>query len=373
MDLKRALRAPGTWGVLAVTVAAVALVLYAWRLPPFRTALESTENAYVRGSVTVIAPKVDGYVAEVNVIDFATVRAGDVLVRLDDRNYRQKLDQAKSLLSAQQAALANVVQARHSREAALVSARAQIAGARAQYSNALAQLRRAQADLRRATPLTREGSLSQREHDQTEAALRQAESVVSQADATIQQSEAGKAVAAQDLKSVLVNRGALEAAVESAHAAVELAQIDLDNTRVRAPSDGRVGEVGVKLGQYATPGTQLMALVPAQVWVMANFKEAQTAHMAPGQIARLRVDALAGAELTGRVERIAPATGSEFSIVKPDNAVGNFTKIPQRLTVRIAIDAEQVIAARLRPGMSVEASVDTASPRHAAASSGPGL
>ncbi|HWH82733.1 MAG TPA: HlyD family secretion protein, partial [Burkholderiaceae bacterium] len=181
-----------------------------------------------------------------------------------------------------------------------------------------------------------------------------------QTDAAVHQAEAGKAVALQDLQTVIVNRGALEAGVEAARAAVKLAEIDLDNTQVRAPRDGRLGEVGVKLGQYATPGTQLMTVVPEQVWVMANFKEAQTARMAPGQAVRLRVDALADAVLTGHVERISPATGSEFSVIKSDNAVGNFTKIPQRLTVRVAVDERQANAARLRPGMSVEASVDTA-------------
>lgn len=361
MSLKPALRAPGTWAVLGVTLVAVLLVLYAWRLPPFRSAIETTENAYVRGSVTVVAPKVDGYVVEVGVLDYMPVKAGQVLVRLDDRNYRQKLEQARSSLAAQEAALANVLQARRAREAAILSAEAQIVSARAQAVNAQAQLARTEADMRRARLLVSDGSLSQRELDQTEAALRQAEATVRQTRAAVRQSEAGKAVATQDLNTVLVNRGALEAGVESARAAVRLAEIDLDNARVRAPCDGRVGEVGVKLGQYATPGTQLMAVVPDQVWVMANFKEAQTVRMAPGQTVRLRVDALADAVLTGRIERLAPATGSEFSVIKTDNAVGNFTKIPQRLTVRISVDDKQPAAARLRPGMSVEASVDTGS------------
>ncbi len=225
--------------------------------------------------------------------------------------------------------------------------------------NARAQLARAQADMRRATPLARDGSLSQRERDQTEAALHQAEATVKQAEAAALQTQAGKAVATQDLRTVVVNRDAVGAAVESARAAVRLAEIDLDNTQIRAPRDGHVGEVGVKLGQYVTPGTQLMAVVPAQVWIVANFKEAQTARMAPGQLAHFHVDALADARLTGHVERLSPATGSEFSVIKQDNATGNFTKIPQRLAVRIAIDADQPIAERLRPGMSVVVNVDT--------------
>src|SRR4051812_9607806 len=145
MSLKEAARAPSSWIVLIVTTAAVLLVLYAWRLPPFRSTIETTENAYVRASVTVIAPKVDGYVAQVNVLDFMPVKAGQVLVTLDDRNYRQKLDQARSNLAVQEAALANAVQSRRAREAAILSSEAQIAGAAAQSANAQAQLARAQA------------------------------------------------------------------------------------------------------------------------------------------------------------------------------------------------------------------------------------
>ena len=365
----KTIRSRGTWIVLAATLLCVGLVLYAWRLPPFRTGTETTENAYVRGMVTIVAPKVDGYVAEVDVQDYMAVRAGDIIVKLDDRIYRQKLEQARSALAAQEANLANTAQARLSREAAIGSTQAQIAGAQAQVLNARAQLTRAQADMRRATPLARDGSLSQRERDQTEAALHQAEAAMKQAEASALQTQAGRAVATQDLRTVVVNRNAVEAAVDSARAAVKLAEIDLDNTQIRAPRDGHVGEVGVKLGQYVTPGTQLMAVVPAQVWVVANFKEAQSARMASGQIANFRVDALADARLTGHVERIAPATGSEFSVIKQDNATGNFTKIPQRLSVRIAVDPDQAMAQHLRPGMSVVVSVDT---RGGAATAGNG-
>ena len=138
-----------------------------------------------------------------------------------------------------------------------------------------------------------------------------------------------------------------------------MAEIDLANTTIKAPADGQVGEVGVRLGQFVTAGTQLLALVPAKLWVIANFKEAQTAHMRIGQPARLQFDALDGAQLTGKVENIAPAAGSEFSVIKPDNATGNFVKVAQRVSVRIAIDPEQALAARLRPGLSVLATVDT--------------
>lgn len=343
----------------AATIAAVLLVLYVWHLPPFHSAIEMTEDAYVRGSVTIIAPKVDGYVAEVMVQDFAAVTAGQVLVRLDDRIYRQRLEQARGNLATQEANLANLAHTRRVREASLSSSEAQIANTKAQAVNARAQLVRAQADMRRVEALVANDSLSQRELDQTVATLRQTEAAVQQSDAAARQAVAGQSAATQDLSSVAVNRTAQEGVVESARAAVRLAEIDLENTRIRAPRAGHVGEVGVKLGQYVTPGTQLMAVVPSQVWVVANYKEAQTAHMAEGQAVSLTVDALGDARLHGRIERLSPATGSEFSVIKQDNATGNFTKIPQRLQVRIAVDADQPLAQRLRPGMSVVTRVDT--------------
>jgi multidrug resistance efflux pump len=342
-------------------VVALLLALHAWHLPPFRSAVETTEDAYVRGNVTVVAPKIDGYVAEVSIKDFERVIAGQAVVRLDDRNYRHKLEQARGNLRLQESNLANLEQTKRAKQAAVASTQAQIAAAQAQAFNARAQLDRATADLRRVDHLVADGSLSQRERDQTVAALRQAEAAVRQGDAAIAQTRAGEAAALQDLQAVAVNRQALEGSVEAARAAVRLAEFDLENTVVRAPRDGRVGEVGVKLGQYVVPGTQLMAVVPSQVWVIANFKERQTARMEAGQHATLHVDALADARLSGRVERISPATGSEFSVIKPDNATGNFTKVPQRLLVRITIDDGQAAAERLRPGMSVVASIDTAS------------
>lgn len=347
--------------VAAAALAGIALVLHAWRLPPFRDGIEATENAYVRGSVTVIAPKVDGYVAEVLVQDFAAVEAGQLLVRLDDRNYRQRLAQAQATLAAQKANLANVVQARHVREAGVASAQAQLAAAQAQQFNADAQWTRAHADHRRSLALVGDGSVSQRELEQTESALRQTEAGQRQTQAQAQQARSAIASARQELRAVEVNRQAIEAAIEGAQAVVRLAEIDLENTRIRAPRSGRLGEIGVKLGQYVTPGAQLLAVVPEQVWVVANFKEDQTARMAPGQPAQLQVDGLGHARLKGWVERLSPATGSEFSLFRADNATGNFTKVAQRMPVRIAVDANEPLAGRLRPGMSVIAEVDTES------------
>lgn len=331
---------------IALILVGALVALYAWDLPPFRRTVQTTDNAYVRGQTTVIAPQVNGYVVEVLVQDFQDVRRGDPLVRIDDRIYRQRVEQARAALMAQQASLANAQQSQRSSQAS-------VRGQAAAVASAEAQLLRAQADMRRVEDLVAEGSVSLRERDQTLAALRQAEAAVAQAGAQ-------RAVAQEQVRTVEVGRGGLEAAVANAQAALRLAEIDLSNTVVRAPRDGQLGEVGVRLGQYVTAGSQLLFLVPSNVWVVANYKEAQTAGMAPGQRATFNVDALAGAELRGRVQQLAPAAASEFAVIRPDNATGNFVKVPQRIAVRIAIDPGQPLAARLRPGMSVEAHVDTA-------------
>ncbi|WP_308815240.1 HlyD family secretion protein [Sphingomonas sp. GV3] len=333
--------------IVIIAVAGLLAVLAAWRLPPFATAYQSTDNAYVRGRTTVIAPQVSGYVTQVLVRDFEQVTAGQPLVRIDDRIYRQRVDQAAAQVSAQAATLANAQQSERSREASLAAQNAAVA-------NAEAQLMRAQADMARVNDLVKDGSVSLRERDQTLAALRQAQ-------AGVQQANAAREIARQDIRTVQVGRGGQRAGVSGAEAAQRLAQIDLANTVIRAPENGRLSEVGVRVGQYVTAGSQLMFLVPPETWVIANFKEAQTARMIVGQPASFTVDGLANARLTGRVERISPAAGSEFAVLKADNATGNFTKVPQRIAVRIRIDPGQPLMQRLRPGMSVQARVDTSS------------
>ncbi|UYY57943.1 HlyD family secretion protein [Sphingomonas sp. S2-65] len=327
-----------------ILVAALIAILMAWRVGPFTTDEQSTENAYVRGQVTIISPQVSGYVTQVPVQDFASVRAGAVLARIDDRIYRQRVDQALATLANQRAQLANSTQAAASRAASVGSQQAAV-------ENARAQLMRAQADMARVNDLVRDGSVSLRERDQTLASLRQAQAAVNQANAA-------RTIAQQEVRTVQVGRGGLEAGVQGAQAALRLAQIDLANTVIRAPVDGQLGEIGVRQGQYVTAGTQLMAVVPRMLWVTANFKEGQTGKMRPGQRASFTVDALDGARLTGRVEQLAPAAGSEFAVIRPDNATGNFVKIPQRIALRIRIDPNQPLAQRLRPGMSVRARVE---------------
>jgi multidrug resistance efflux pump len=332
--------------VTLIVLVGVLAVLAAWRLPPFANDVQRTENAYVKGETTLISPQVSGYVWKVFVQDYEKVEAGQILAKIDDRIYQQRVEQARAQLDGQRASLANNAQSLASRQATRASAEAAVV-------NAEAQLSRAQADQRRANDLVKDGSVSVREADQTRAALRQAEAAVAQ-------TKASGNIATQDIRTVQVNQGSLRAGVEAAEAALHAAQIDLDNTVIRAPESGRLGDVGVRVGQYVTNGTQLMFLVPPRLWVVANYKEAQTGRIAPGQVAWFTVDALEDVRVSGHVERISPAAGSEFAVLKPDNATGNFIKVAQRISVRIVVDPNQAIASRLRPGMSVEARVNTA-------------
>ncbi|AVR98348.1 HlyD family secretion protein [Pseudoduganella armeniaca] len=332
-------------GFALVALIGVLIVLYAWRLPPFTSPIVSTENALVRGQVTVIGTQLSGYVTDVHVQDFQFVRKGDLLVDIDRRVYEQRLQQAQAQVAAQKAALANWEQSRR-------SAAATIALQQAALTNARAQATRAEADLRRVEELVQDGSLSQRERDAQRAARAQAQAAVAQAQANVE-------ISRQQSQSVTVNRASLEAAVANAEAALKAAQVDLDNTRIVAPSDGQLGQVTVRRGAFVNSGAQLMGLVPQQMWVIANLKETQMNGVQVGQSATFKVDALDGATLTGQVERISPATGSEFSVLPADNATGNYVKIAQRIPVRIRIDPGQKLAQRLRPGMSVIVSIDT--------------
>src|SRR5450830_514777 len=332
-------------GFALVALAGVLIVLYAWRLPPFTSPIVSTENALVRGQVTVIGTQLSGYVTDVHVQDFQVVKKGELLVEIDRRVYEQRYDQAKATVAAQQAALSNWEQSR-------LSAAATIALQQAALTNAQAQAARSSADLRRVEELVQDGSLSQRERDAQRAARAQAQAAVAQAIANVE-------IARQQSQSVTVNRASLEAAVANAQAALKAAQVDLDNTRIVAPMDGQLGQVTVRRGAFVNSGAQLMALVPQQMWVIANLKETQMNGVRVGQSATFTVDALDGATLNGEVEYISPATGSEFSVLPADNATGNYVKVAQRIPVRIRIDPGQAQARRLRPGMSVEVSIDT--------------
>ncbi|POP44309.1 HlyD family secretion protein [Superficieibacter electus] len=338
-------RVVSIFAAAAIAIVGVLAILYAWQLPPFTRHTQFTDNAYVRGQTTFISPQVNGYITEVKVQDFVQVKRGDVLMQIDDRIYKQRVHQAQAQLDMKVAALNNNLQQRKSAEAV-------IARNQAALQNARAQSQKTQADLRRVKDLTADGSLSIRERDAALASAAQGNADIAQAQATLEMSR-------QDLQTTIVNRAALEADVENAKAALELAQIDLQNTRIVAPQDGQLGQIAVRLGAYVAAGTHLTSLVPAQHWVIANVKETQLAEIRVGQPVRFSVDALNNRHFDGRVQSISPATGVEFSAISPDNATGNFVKIAQRIPVRIEVLGKPEEIAHLRPGMSVQVTIDT--------------
>ena len=332
---------------VAAGLAGLLAVLYAWHLPPFGTPHPQTENAYVRGQVTTLAPQLSGYVSAVEVQDFQAVTRGQVIARIDDRQYRQKLAQAQAALEGARAALKIQEQSVHSAQAGVQSAEAALRSAQAARETA-------RANWDRASALRQRGVTAQSTTDESELALRQAEAAVTQAESAI-------AVAREDVAGAQVGLGARKAEIASAEAAVELARIDLSNTVIRAPAAGRLGQVGVRLGQYVTAGTALVSHVSPEVWVIANFRETELHGIRVGDRATFTVDAMQHRAFTGRVEAFSPATASEFSILASSNTTGNFTKIAQRLPLRISIDPGQEMAEYLTPGLSVVVTVDEGS------------
>ena len=303
---------------------------------------EATENAFVQADTTLISPQVDGYVAEVLVHDNQRVQPGQVLVRLDDADARARLAQAEANLQALIAAVGNV-DARAAQEQATVAARAAAVG------QAEAQAGLAQAQVDRYGKLAQQGWVSQQRIQTERAGAQTAQAAVAEARAALTAEQRTAAVLGSTREQSV-------AAVEQARALVEQARIALDRTVIRAPVAGVVGARGVRPGQYVRPGGQLMSVVPlADTYVVANFKETQVGRLRIGQEVEVTADAFPGRRLHGRIDSFAPATGSEFALIPVENATGNFTKITQRVPVRIVIDDAD---AALRPGLSVEVKVD---------------
>ena len=331
---------------MLLAIVAVLCILGAFELPPFGTSGPHTDNSYVHGRVTVIAPQVSGYIARVTVNDYQHVHKGDVLVQIDPSTYRARVEQSEADVASRAAQLANNQQSQQ-------TAAAQLQQRRAALLSAQATQIRAQRDFGRDRALIGDGSISQRIYDQDQATLRSANATVAQAEADI-----AAALAAVD--SARVQERTLAANLQSAQATLDSARIDLSRTTITAAADGRLSETGgTWVGAFVSAGTTLFSLVPDERWVVAYFKEAQTARIRVGQPASFTVDALGGQRFTGHVLRISDATGAQFAVVKPDTSTGNFVKIPQRIGIYIAIDPNQKLLERLGPGMSVETFVST--------------
>ncbi len=310
--------------------------------------LEQTENAYVQGDVASLAFRVDGNVAAIRVADNQRVARGDVLVELDPALYQARMAQAEASLADTTGAIATLGEQ-------LALQAAQVGVSQALLAQAGAEQGRASSDARRYQGLAAQGISSRQTEERSRADSLKAAAAIGSAEAQL-------AAARQQMVVLQAQARQAEARRDQATATLRLAQIDLAQTVLRAPFDGIVGNRAAQLGQYVRPGQNLIAVAPPpeRQWVVANFKETQLARFRPGMPVRVKVDALGGLELHGRIDSMAPATGSLFSLLPPENATGNFTKIVQRVPVRVALNAEDAAKlALLRPGLSVEAEADT--------------
>jgi membrane fusion protein, multidrug efflux system len=308
--------------------------------------MQSTDNAYVAADSVVVSSKIAGYVEEVFVGENEQVARGGALVQLDLRDYQAQAQQARAQIAATLAGADTIRSQVTEQDAAIRQARAQLAAAGAALDLANDQLTRYR-------PLAATGAEPREKLDQYEAQARQARADLEKAQAAVAAATARRSTLFEQINQT-------RAQADAARAELEAADLTVESTRLRASKAGRVGDLTVRIGQFVQPGQRLMTIVPVDaIYVTANFKETQVGLIRPGQPVMLEIDALPDVEIKGRVDSISPGTGAEFSILPPENATGNFTKIVQRITVRIAIDASSELRRVLVPGMSVVATVDT--------------
>ena len=308
--------------------------------------IESTNNAYLRADQVAMAPRVSGQVSDIYVRDNEDVVAGQALVKIDSRRYEMTVRQAKATVDAREADVAKS-------EADLRQQDAVIAQAAADVETARVNSDLAQKENDRSAALAVRGFATQQKNEQTESALAQARS-------TVNLKQAALDAARQQVATLKAELAQAEAQLAGAKESLSQAEIDLSDTVVRSPIAGRVGDRTVQLGQFAQPGTKLLTVVPTgQIYLVANFKETQVEKMRPGQPAEISVDAYPNLPLRGTVESFAPGTGAQFALLPPENATGNFTKIVQRVPVRIRLAAPENAAPAFVPGLSIEVSVNT--------------
>ena len=312
--------------------------------------IESTDDAYLQADSVAIAPKVSGYITDVFVADNQAVNAGTPLVKLDARQYQVALDQSNATVDARDADIQHA-------EAQIAQQHANIAQAQAQQEVARVSLRHAQDEVARYAPLAATGA-------ETTERLAELKSTRDQAQATLAADTAAVEAARSQIAALTAQLAQARAQLEAARANAAQSQLDLDNTVVRSALAGRVGDRTVRVGQYVQPGTRMLTVVPVQkTYLTANFKETQIGRMRVGQPVEMHVDALPGHTLHGVVDSFSPGTGAQFALLPPENATGNFTKIVQRVPVRIRLDTGPETRSVLLPGMSVTVDVDTRSAR----------
>nr|WP_315456852.1 HlyD family secretion protein [uncultured Sphingorhabdus sp.] len=331
---------------IAVAAALIAGGWWYFRYVSYGQYMQSTDNAYVAADSVVVSSKVAGYVDEVLVSENEQVNRGEALVQLDLRDYDAQAQQARAQIAATLAGADTIRSQVTEQDAAIRQAQAQLAAKRATLDLANGQVARYR-------PLAATGAEPREKLEQYETQAQQARAEFVSAQAAVS--------AATSRRGTLFKQiGQAQAQSDAARAQLEAADLNVTSTLLRASKGGRVGDLSVRVGQFVQPGQRLMTVVPVnEIYVTANFKETQVGLMRAGQSVRLEVDALPDFEIAGRVDSISPGTGAEFSVLPPENATGNFTKIVQRIAVRIAIEASPKVRRLLVPGMSVVATVDT--------------
>jgi len=346
---KRAKRiGPGTKRILLIALGVVAVLILLW-LVHYETRgkyVEGTDDAYIRADAVTVSPKISGYVEQVFVADNQDVKAGTPLVRIDPRDYKAATAQYQAQIDVARANADNVRAGIREQEAAISEAQAQLAKSQADAQYAAGEVARY-------TPLAASGA-------ETREKLTTLRNQATQAANTVAAQKASLESAQRRIGSLQAQIRQAEAQGEAAQAQLAAADVNLGSTVIKASVDGRVGDKSVRVGQFVQSGTRLMSVVPlSRIYITANFKETQVGLMRPGQPARIEVDALPGVDLKGHVDSVSPGTGAEFSLLPPQNATGNFTKIVQRVPIRIAIDAGPDARKVLVPGLSVTVNVDT--------------
>ena len=325
--------------VASLFVVAIGGVFYL-NQPESANATQSTDDAYIQADFTIVSPQIAGKISQVLVDDNDVVKQGDVIATLDDRDFVAAVNTAKAQVVSAQASIKSL-------QAKLLNQDAVIEQAQATVDANISTLKLAQFNLERYRNLAADGS-------GTVQARQEAEAQVSIQQANLRKNEAGLLAAKQNKMIQQADIDQAKAALQQAQSMLDVANLQLSYTQITAPIDGIVGKKSLRVGSYVNPGVSLLAVVPLdQVYVHANFRETQLANVKAGQAVNIEVDALPGKVFTGHVDSLAPASGVSYSAVAPHNATGNFTKIVQRLPVKIIIDAGQVDAAQLRVGMSV--------------------
>jgi membrane fusion protein (multidrug efflux system) len=330
-------------GGLLFIAAAAGYGNYYWTIGRF---LVSTDDAYVQAHSVLISPKVSGYISEVPVDDNQAVKAGQVIARIDPRDYHTALDQARANVAAAQASIETLNQQ-------IAQQRLVVEQDRQQVASDQAALVYSQQDYQRYTILAKDGYGSVQRAQQAQADIREK-------DATRQHDIAVVAAAEKQIGVFEAQLAQANAMLAQQQAMEHQAELNLSYTAITAPVDGTVGARTLRVGEYVQAGTQLMAVVPLQaVYIVANYKETQLTNVRPGQPATIDVDTFPGATIHGHVDSLAPASGQEFALLPPDNATGNFTEIVQRIPLKIVVDEDDPLVGKLRPGMSVEPTIDT--------------